>query len=495
MAHYRRSDVDLSTRRELAMEMLRPIPERRWGRVTELARSLGVSRTFLYHLRDQAWQILTEGLAPGKPGPQAEEEALRIDKEAIDRAIVVQPMLKGTVRDIQQGLRLLMGVERSVGYISQTLRRAGEQAKLQNRGIRVAQPVLGEADEIFQGRKPCLTLVDGRSFLALNLTAAPCRDATAWGLTYLEQVERGIQFHDLACDGGTGLRAGVKEAGLAIPLRWDLFHLLRDARRLTRRLEAAAYKAITTAERARRADMEAQGLIRRRGPRLKIDVSLNQAEIDEEQAIYLFDCWCWLLSEARQVLEPITPSHAIVSVIHTEETLETAIALLNELDQPQITAFADDLARKMTELLSPLAWLEDHLAPQLAPLDTQTQAFLIWTWQQRHSLAIDIEADIPERLQPVAHAVWESLDLFHRSSSLAESLHSWLRPYLQIHRGMPDWLLPLLQIFWNHHVFERGKRAGSSPLELAGVEDAPSLGEVFHQLVSPGPACQPAPSP
>ncbi|MBE7470763.1 MAG: hypothetical protein HS114_16635 [Anaerolineales bacterium] len=57
----------------------------------------------------------------------------------------------------------------------------------------------------------------------------------------------------------------------------------------------------------------------------------------------------------------------------------------------------------------------------------------------------------------------ETLGLFHRSSSLAESLHSWLRPHLQTHRGMPQWLLPLLQLFWNHHQFERGKRSGSSP--------------------------------
>jgi hypothetical protein len=55
------------------------------------------------------------------------------------------------------------------------------------------------------------------------------------------------------------------------------------------------------------------------------------------------------------------------------------------------------------------------------------------------------------------------LDLFHRSSSLAESLHSWLRPYLQIHRGMPQWLFPLLQLFWNYHEFEQGNVPAAAP--------------------------------
>ena len=72
------------------------------------------------------------------------------------------------------------------------------------------------------------------------------------------------------------------------------------------------------------------------------------------------------------------------------------------------------------------------------------------------------------------------------------SLHSWLRPYLQIHRGMPKWLLPLLQLFWNHHRFERGKRAGSRPLELAGVTGAPSLEDVLDQLFRPTATAQPA---
>ena len=492
MAYYRLPELDLSTRIMIALEMLRPIPEREWGRVTELALTYDVSRTFLYALRDRAFDVLAEGLSPCKPGPQPQEASLMIDRAFIQRAITVMPLLKGTVRDIQQGLRLLFGVQRSVGYISQTLTAAGEQATAYNLGVTVPLPILGEADEIFQGRKPCLTLVDGRSFLVLNLTPAQSRDGTSWGLTYLDLVERGIQFHDLACDGGTGLRAGVKEAQLAIPLRPDLFHILQDAHRLTRRLEGAAYRAIETAERARRADLEARGIIRRRGPRLKIKVPLPQAEIEEAKAIQIFDHWCWLLGEVRLALEPITPTRCIVSVAETQATIETAIELLKALPHPDIAAFAEDLQEKLPELIAPLEWLEQHLAPVLDGLDAGTKAFIVWAWQRRHELNLDIDTDIPEGLRSVVRAVWDTLGLFHRSSSLAESLHSWLRPYLQIHRGMPKWLLPLLQLFWNHHTFERGKRAGSSPLELAGVDDALSLAQVLDQLLRPGVAAQPA---
>ena len=491
MADYRLPEVDLSNRILIALEMLQPIPKRKWGRATELAQIYGVSRTFLYDLRERALDVLIEALSPCTPGPQPQEGSLVIDRAFIQRAITVMPMLKGTVRDIQQGLRLLFGIQRSVGYISQTLTAAGKQATAYNLSVTVPLPILGEADEIFQGRKPCLTLVDGRSFLVVNLTPAESRDGTTWGITYLDLVERGIRFHDLACDGGTGLRAGVKEAQLALPLRPDLFHILQDAHRLTRRLEGAAYKAIETAERARRADLEARGIIRRRGRPLTITVPLPQAEIEEAQAIEVFDHWCWLLGEVRLALEPFTPTHGIVSVAGTKATIDTAIELLKELPRHDITAFAEDLKEKMPGLTAPLEWLEQHLTPVLDGLDAGAQAFILWAWQHRHELNLDIDTDIPEQLRSVVRAVWDVLGLFHRSSSLAESLHSWLRPYLQIHRGMPQWLLPLLQLFWNHHAFERGKRAGSSPLELAGVEDAPSLAEVLNLLLCPSAAAQP----
>jgi hypothetical protein len=198
MAEYRVPEFTLEQRAEVAMQMLVPLPERRWGLVSELARRYAVSRTSLYEIRDRALAGLVGALPPRDAGRPAQSTTLTVDKVFIDRTIAILPLLKGSVRDIRLGLNLLFGATRSVGYISQTLTDAGERATAYNQGITVPLPVLGEADEIFQGRKPCLTLVDGRSFLVLKLTPAESRDGTTWGLTFLDLVERGIQFHDLA---------------------------------------------------------------------------------------------------------------------------------------------------------------------------------------------------------------------------------------------------------------------------------------------------------
>jgi hypothetical protein len=475
MEKYRVNKLDMSTRIEIAMEILPPIPVRRWGRVTELANEYGISREWIYQLRNRAKTALEETMRSKSPGRPVRETELLIDREMIQRAIAIMPVLTGSVRNIQIGLEILFGVQRSVGYISETLQQAGKAADRINRDMQIPLPVLGEADEIFQGGRPCLTVVDGRSFLVLNLAAADRRDATHWGLTFLELAERGIVFHDMVCDGAKGLRTGLKDAEIGVPLRPDWFHLLRDAHKITQRLERAAYKAIDAVEYVR------EELCR---PKPKMSTSeLSGFLVREQRAIDLFDTWCWLLEEVRQCLEPITPKGQIQCPQLAQEILETAILLMNSLAHREISDFAAKLLEYQSDLLAPLTWLSDTLKPWRDHLNPTDEAFIIWAWLNRQNLNITPDnPDWPSALQPILAAFWQALALFHRSSSLAESLHCWLRPYLQIHRGMPQWLFPLLQLFWNHHVFSRGKRSGDSPLALAGVPNPPSLFQAFDTL-------------
>lgn len=497
MPQYNRPEIDLSTRIALGIEMLTPIPERPWGRVTALAEAHGVSRPFLYELRDRAFEALCAALAPRQPGPAPQAHELRIDRDFIRRAITVLPWLKGTVRDIQLGLALLFQVDRSVGYISETLQAAGTAAATANAGLVVPQAILGEADEIFQGRRPCLTVVDGRSFLVLHLGPAENRDSTTWGVTFLDLLARGLQFQDLASDGATGIRAGAREAHLRVPLRPDLFHLLREATRLGQQLERAAYQALAAAERVRRAEREAQRPTRRRGRPLQVPTTRADAEAREQQAITTYDLYTWLIAEVRRGLEPLNAAGRLTTAAQARATIQTAVALLRDLGAPAVTRWAAQLLARLEELVAPLTWLDESLAAWRQALDADTADFLGWAWVHREALALDVSRDLPAALRPAAQALGEVMTLFHRSSSLAESLHSWLRPYLQIHRGLPDWLTPLLQWFWNHHEFQRGKRAGHSPLALAGNDAAPPLAEALAQLLGAAratPVAEPVPA-
>lgn len=154
MAEYRVPEFTLEQRTDVALQMIDPLPEREWGLVSRLARQYGVSRTLLYETRDRVADAIVETLLPRDAGRPASDGALTVDKSFIDRTIAILPMLKGSVRDIRLGLDLILGVERSVGYVSETLAVAGEQATTCNLGVELPIPILGEADEIFQGRKP-----------------------------------------------------------------------------------------------------------------------------------------------------------------------------------------------------------------------------------------------------------------------------------------------------------------------------------------------------
>ena len=310
MAHYRLEHIDLSTRMALGLRMCDTT--RIWGEVSQLARKYGVSRKFLYALGEQVEQALQSALAPKQAGRKPKATQLVIDRSFLRRAMLVMvTALPGTIRGIQLALELLFERHCATGLISESLQLYGKDARQYNAELTIPLPVLGEVDEIFQGQQPCLTVVDGRSFLVLHLSAEEGRDATTWGLTFLDLVERGVQFHDIASDGALGIQAGVRDAELAVPLRCDLFHLIRKGHQITRPLEAEVYRAIETAECARSIEQQDQEPKRRPGRPKTSKISYAEAQRLESQAIERYDSWCWLFGEMRQALQLL----AVVSKI------------------------------------------------------------------------------------------------------------------------------------------------------------------------------------
>lgn len=483
MSHYQLAHLELSTRINLALKMLDP--ERKWGDASALAKEHGVSRKFLYQLQDRVWSAVEQVILPKSAGRKSEESTVQIDKRFITKAIgVLGSLTPGSVRGIQSVLELLFGTHRGVGTISETLKAWGDESLAHNQSIPLPIEVLGEADEIFQRRQPCLTLVDGRTFLVISLSAQEHRDATTWGCVFLDASNRGVKFTNLVSDEAKGILSGVKAAELNIPVCPDLFHLMQDGKRISQRLERRAYHAITEAERARRIEQEKQMEQRRKGRRLKPKMEFAQALAEEASAIALHDQWNWLLQQTRQALEPFSPENTLQSSENARATLVAAAELFKTLDNADITAFAEHLLEKLDELVAPLAWLEAALMPLLSQMTTQQQAFLLWAWQNRQTQSLDIEIHFPKHLQTLVSMCCTILGSFHRSSSLAESLHSWMRPHLQAHRGMPTWLLPMLQMVWNHHAFQRGKRKGKSPLGWADIPETLTLNQVFDLLAT-----------
>jgi hypothetical protein len=396
-------------------------------------------------------------------------------------------MVQGTVRGIQMYLDLLFGVKCSTGYIHAILEESGRKAAAYNEAMMPAKPILGEVDEIFRGGDPCLTVVDGDSFMVLNISAAEARDETTWGLTFLKLIEQGVTFHDIAADGALGIQAGMKAAGLDAPLRPDLFHLMQEATKISNRLERIAYQAVAETISAWKALDDLTNPKPRQGRPRQLKLMPEEAEAKEEVAIDTFDNWSWLLNQLRQALEPITPAGQIASTTTIQETASIITELMQQLNCSAITEFAASVNKKLPLLLAPIDALEESLAPLRMGLDAETESALIRGWRHRDQHQLAIPELFPPSLHALAQSFWDALARFHRSSSLAESFHSWLRPHLDTHRSLPDWLASLLQLFWNNHRFQRGKRAGHTPLELASDAPVLSLSSVIDWLVEVAP--------
>jgi hypothetical protein len=477
MSQYRVEELDLSTRIEIGLKMMMNSTERGWGWVTEMAAKYGVSRQTFYDLRDEAQAALERALKPNKPGPKPVAQELEVNREYINWATTVLAMQKGSTRDIQLGLALLFDVKRSVGFISQTLNEVGKKAADYNTRVYPAYPVQGEVDEVFQKMMPCLTVVDGQSFMVLNLSAEANRSGETWGKTFQRLAAQGVVFEDVVSDNASGIRAGLKETGLDTIWRLDVFHSVYEGHKISQKLENAAYNAMRHAERAQIYATEQAGEKRRKGRRRKAVGPVSEAEQQQALAIERFDLWTWLFSEVRLALEPVH-GYRFNDSITAREVLEVASDLLLVLDHPDVTAFATHLVKNLDSLLAPLRWREQMVADWQPTLQPEDEALILLVLRSP-DLKID---DLPGHLQPAALVYENALLQLHRASSHAESFHSWLRPYFDIHRTLPDWLLSLATLFWNHHTFQRGKRAGHSPVELAGIDDALSLHAVLRQV-------------
>jgi hypothetical protein len=485
MAHYQLSHLDLSTRMELAVRMLDP--HRPWGEVTQMARKYGTSRKFLYELRDRLAQVLAGSLAPQQPGPKAVPTWLYIDQQFLQRAILTLSLLPPSLRNLQLVLQLLFGQHCSLGYLQHTLRAAGERAQAENQRLQPAQPILGEADEIYKAHRPCLTVLDGRSLLVLNLAAQSDCDRTTWGVTLLDLQQRGVCFEDLALDGSQNLRAAIRDAQLSCPLRPDLFHIYQAGHEIRHKLKWLADQAGQVLQQAQKAEQEAQSGKRFQGrPRTKpLSLTSAQAQAQAEEALRQYELWVWLFAELRQALHYIRREGQLQDPQRASQDLDLILEWMQSLSARRVPGFARNLVSLRQELLAPLKALVQRLAVWRQNLDPQWEAFILWAWKHRQALQIEIERDFPVALHPIVQAFWEALADFHRTSSLAEAFHSWLRPFLELHRSLPAWLLALLQAFWNHHPFQRGKRQGHSPLALAGIQPGLSLSAWIDQLLAP----------
>ncbi len=175
--------------------------------------------------------------------------------------------------------------------------------------------------------------------------------------------------------------------------------------------------------------------------------------------------------------------------------LEAAAALLREAGGRAAEA-TTLLEHRVCGLTAYLTDLDQALAAPRAVLPPDTIAFVAWAWRRQRAFGLHDAAEAWPAAPTAARWVWAALDGAVRGSSMVENLNSALDPHRAAQRGLPWPILAVWRVYRTHHIFARGKRAGHSPLDLAGLPaphwlDALGYGRLTAPAPSAFPACPP----
>jgi hypothetical protein len=458
-----------------------------YGMVTGIARELGTSRKFVYGLADRVVRAVSEAMAPSPPGPRPMSCSLEVDRLMLDRAIVTLAMAGGvSERGIAECLDQIYRVRPSVGYIDAVLSRASAQAERFNAELRMEMAAAQvAADELFACGRAHLLAVEHSSLLILAMERPERCDKEAWREVLDGMVERGVGLARLGTDGGAALGGAVGELP-GVEHQLDLFHALRKVGRVVRGLERAAYGAIAKEDKLER---KARGMDPARLMGGYLHDRLRELRIEAEVRIDRYEAMRTLGEWVAESLDAIEiRTGRLRSRAECLADLKAAAELMRELRTDSVRelsayldrsgaallAYADQLALPMARLARELGaegvrmlsreWLlGKHLRHARGPRRDQARMEL----QRMRLLAtLHFGADYRDSRRRVAALLEDTM----RGSSLAETVNSLLRPYAQIMRGLGERFLPLFQLYRNSHVFERGKRAGRSPFQLAGID-------------------------
>lgn len=479
----------------ISLVMALPKGSRPWGIVTWMAVMFRISRPSVYalshrtHARLLTPEIQEERFLPSTTVTLSSEQLKRfVLTAAFPGKIALRPMQKLLAEAFDQ--------ERSVGWLSGLINEAGvragqvlEQINLSPLGI-----VIAARDETFWHDHPVFLVIDPMSSVIMRAIVAPDCQADTWGIVLLMCQDQGVTFGGLVEDMAKMYPKSQKEAGLELDVQKDAWHIERDGgqvRKDLERLALAATKQVLNLEKTLLKTWN-DALFEQK----YIPAVVKEEQLYEQHAA--FTNWFSHLCDALEVVDWRSGE------IHDRETnawlLEETLLALEKIDQSRVQSWVKTLRAHQPNMLTYLDWLAAALAPyqaelaQLIDCPVEQMRFMrqvarCWRLKQAtinnqsqfntaaSSAQAEVEAliaDSPVR-QQMAQKLLAILDGAHRASSLIECINGLLKQFLLNRRWCPSLeslqhYLNLFTLWHNMRVYERGKRQGQSPYQLAGID-------------------------
>jgi len=478
-----------------------PRGERPWGAITWLSEGFGLSRVSVYALGKRLQERLNVGSER-----LAVEEARRAKAAAPAPAkahVLERTVLTATfpgdvsIRGTQALLREALGESRSVGWISEVRLAAGRQAGqvLQQIDMSALGPLIAIRDETFFQNQPILLVVDPVSLTILLAQACDDRQAETWGVALLMAQARGAKLVGLVEDMATVYPKSQRVVALEqVAVQKDPWHLQREGGRVRRHLEKAAYRAMATV-------LKLEKQLNKAWDETRFLQAYLPAVAQEERLIAQHDHFAEWLAHLHDAFELVDHRSGEIRDPATATWLLTeTLTALHQSEQPKVQAFVKTLRNHQAHLLTFLDWTAAALLDfrttlaDCFPQPASQRCFertVARHWRlrqalingQRHCLpaAHHAQADFDALLHaapachPLAQHLLAILDGAGHTSSLVESINSLLKRFLLSRQGFRNQqtlqaYLDLFVLWHNMRIFQRGKRSGRSPYQIAGID-------------------------
>ncbi len=428
--------------------------------------------------------------------PEKEWPTIEITPTRLARTVLTTSLPgKTAIRPLRQTLHEAFNQTRSIGWISELLTSNGRKAGqvLSQIDTSPLGTVIAARDETFFGGQPLLFVIDPVSSVILLAQVTDDRQADTWGAALLMAQEQGAIIGGLVEDMARMYDRSQQEAEMAVAVQKDVWHLQRDGSQVLRDLERVAFRAT-------RQVLKLEKQLRKQWQEALFDEQYVSAVTKEERCYdqhAAFSEWLAHLYDAFALVD--WRSGEIRDRQINEWLLQETLTAMSEIDQPRVQKWVKTLRRHQAQLLTALDWLDASLQPyrqQLAEMDSVEQPELFMSIVARHWRLQQALINGHTSFRQLAQEAWSTLaslvannaqrqvlvdqllsllNAACRTSSMLEGVNKLLKQFLHTHQAFrsPETLQLYLNLFvlWhNMRVFERGKRRGKSPYQLAGID-------------------------
>ncbi len=509
---YQRRDINLADRLFIAGMMHIPRDLRPHGIVSWAAESFRTSRQTLYDIRDRVGGALaaSDERVDGAPVPALPAAQMPVtDADQMARMILKLLFPGGMAyRPLQECLMEARGRGRSIGYISELVQEAGQRAgKILATVEWPAKPkeLVLSRDESYFSSWPMLLTVEPDSLAIVSGDVTESADGEVWGvslaLTLLRCDARRLQISE---DGASfypkSIRealAWLNEAGIEceVTVQNDVWHLSDAAAKVQSVLDSAAEKALAKMFRHERLSKAARiRPLKDPGAWLKAAKIAMPLVEQADETRFLIGC----LHDSLELVDLRSGEIRDYEINHW--LLTQTIQALAKIDHPRVQTLVTTLLDQEPHLLTFLRHLDEKLLPwrEAARVHFEHPELVLLferavarAWRLDRALVnghtrlrasaaratanLDALVGRDPRSRDLADRLYALLDIVVRTSCASENVNSVLKPLIWAHRHFPSrqsaqaWL-NLFILWFNMHVFQRGKRKGHSPFELAGVK-------------------------